>query len=347
MSIIQNSMGTQASTVTSRQTSASTRNDMLERIKRSFNSAESSHFYGRDREIAKLREFIESDRDILHVTGNPGTGKTAAIRHALRNEEYEYMNYYYTPSVYSNVRKTSKRFVVIDEYDKFFDEKKSECRKVLILLKKNRQRLITIGNDLKHANVEFLPYTKGEIVGIIEKKIAEEIGASIMSRGVMEMISKKFENKGSMRACFKFILGCYESKSLENSTTANNSKVNSINETSNANGINETSNANGINETSNANGINENKLNNISSRKAPLNKEKIDGCLYLNIKDVVREILPVENERNMQHDLIRRFRGEKQIMLEAYGMYIKECKAVGIPAMDRTDFQILYDLESV
>lgn len=123
----------------------------------------------RENEKAKISSFIDSSSNILHITGSPGTGKTITVKYMLRNTKYTYINY-----ILNNKMDKTENIIVFDEFDKFYNSKRTEC--LNFLQKYSRNKIITISNDLLFNKdcLFFKPYTKREIIEIVRKKINSE-----------------------------------------------------------------------------------------------------------------------------------------------------------------------------
>lgn len=122
--------------------------------------------YLRDKEKEKIIHFLKSKEKILHIAGNPGTGKTNTVKFILYDYKYTYINH-----LVDNHPKKFEKIIVYDEFDKFYHNRNSQC---LNFIKKHRnKKLITISNDLLfHQNsLLFKPYTNDEISYIIQKKL--------------------------------------------------------------------------------------------------------------------------------------------------------------------------------
>lgn len=123
----------------------------------------------RENEKSKISSFLNSSEKILHIAGQPGTGKTLTVKYMLKNKKYTYINYILNDKLDCN-----ENIIVLDEFDKFYNSKRSEC---MNYLKKNsRKKIITISNDLLFNKncLFFKPYTKKEITEIIRKKIKSD-----------------------------------------------------------------------------------------------------------------------------------------------------------------------------
>lgn len=180
---------------------------LLEKIRKAFSTTSGrAVVYGREEEKRRIQAFLCGEERALHVTGPPGTGKTCTILGVLEGTEHAYINYYFEPNVSRVLNGLSARIVVIDEFDKYFAEKKSECMKNTIRMSKRGTKLITISNNLRMGHLKFGPYGSKEILCILNEKIAREIGAEIAEKPALAYIAKKFDRCGDMRVLFKFIL---------------------------------------------------------------------------------------------------------------------------------------------
>ena len=103
--------------------------------------SECNRIYGRDEECNRINDFLNSNDYILHITGSPGTGKTSTVKWILSSKSYLYMNYFNETKITLN--KKAPKIVVLDEFDKFYEEKKVECLKFLNLIRKSKKKLIT------------------------------------------------------------------------------------------------------------------------------------------------------------------------------------------------------------
>lgn len=172
--------------------------------------SECSQIYGRKEECKKIKDFLKSTNFILHITGIPGTGKTSVVKWALSSKPFLYLNYFNESEIV--LKKNSPKIVVIDEFDKFFEEKKIECLKFLNLVRKSKTKLITISNDLKMGNVRFKPYDCTEIDQILTEKMNTEIGTEIMDQKCRSFLIKKYGKTGDLRALFKVIVAAISKK---------------------------------------------------------------------------------------------------------------------------------------
>lgn len=158
--------------------------------------------YLREMEIEKIKRFMASTETILHITGRPGTGKTAVVRNVLLEESYEYVNYFTEPDIGKRLKNSKEQIVVIDEFDKYVEEKKKECLRSVLLLRKQGKKLITISNDLRIGNIRFQPYSLEELEIILKKKMENELGKRIMNEKCISFVAKKYEKTGDLRGLF-------------------------------------------------------------------------------------------------------------------------------------------------
>ncbi|KAI5149006.1 hypothetical protein ENBRE01_0668 [Enteropsectra breve] len=180
--------------------------EKFKRIQDSFGSGAASRIYGREKEQEKIKSFLISKESLLHITGKPGVGKTHTLLSILASQDYFYLNYYHHPNIGTLIAKASQKIIVIDEFDRYYLEKKNECTKSILKTRKKQQKLITISNDLKMGNLKFMPYDPLEISSIIRAKIEKEIGAEIIEEKCMSAITKNIGKNGDLRQVFKYIL---------------------------------------------------------------------------------------------------------------------------------------------
>lgn len=182
-------------------------------LQKKFKLGNTNVIYGRKKEIKQINEFTNSRKYILHVSGKPGTGKTCTTINFLEAKgiKYEYFNYFQKNINVSDIDGCKKKVVVIDEFDKFYEENKNKCVAILVSLRKKNIKLITLSNNLivnkknyvNNKNVQvmtFLPYTKKEIFEILEKIVKNKINKEILT-----YVSAKYENTGDLRDVFKIM----------------------------------------------------------------------------------------------------------------------------------------------
>lgn len=186
-----------------------------------FNINTTNKIYGRFKEKQTILSFIQSDKSILHINGKPGTGKTSSILECLNSENYLYINYYITSNIKKQINNINNiKILVIDEFDRYYNEKKNECINAIICLQKKNIKLITISNTLiinqknylNNTNIVVLnykPYTKNQIIEIMNsilKTINNElIITTLFPKAIIEFIAKKHEKIGDLREIFKYI----------------------------------------------------------------------------------------------------------------------------------------------
>lgn len=147
----------------------------------------------------KIKQFLTSSCNVLHISGNPGTGKTMTVKYVLKNEKYTYINYMVDQKFFVRYK-----IVVFDEFDRFYLAKKKEC--LTFLLKHKNKKIITISNNMLFdcELLIFRPYTKNEILYIVTKKL----NCERISNDVIEYISLREKNdlRKIMCACNELLL---------------------------------------------------------------------------------------------------------------------------------------------
>ncbi|KAK6090413.1 hypothetical protein P3W45_000510 [Vairimorpha bombi] len=169
-------------------------------------SSSSDFIYLRSDVCKKISSFLSSTRyNILHLTGNPGSGKTSIAKYICKNYEYKYLNSY-TDNIKSSILSNKKiNLWIIDEYDKIKDKKF-----ISHYIKSTNKKLITLCNTLSSIkrsdsmSISLLPYTSKEIEEIIRLKI-KEVGYEICDNSTIKIIAKIFSSTGDMRLVFNYI----------------------------------------------------------------------------------------------------------------------------------------------
>lgn len=186
---------------------------MLDKIRKCFHTTDKSTVYGRTIEIERIKAFVHSKETILHITGSPGTGKTCTTKAALSDFQYLYLNYYNQPAIGKLLKSSDSNLIVVDEFDKYFQDRKTECIRNIQILQKQNKKLITISNNLRMGNLKFKPYSTEDIVSILKEKIQAEIGGEIIEEKCLKFIAKKFDKIGDLRLVFKYILDAFSAMS--------------------------------------------------------------------------------------------------------------------------------------
>ncbi|KAI4291613.1 hypothetical protein PAPHI01_0887 [Pancytospora philotis] len=186
--------------------------DRMAKIQKAFSTTTAHSAYGRDAEKAHIAGFLAGPEHVLHITGKPGTGKTCTVLGVLSASDHLYINYYYTPHISKALRASSARTVVIDEFDKYFKEKKTQCMRDIIELGRRKAKLITISNNLKMGKLKFGPYSTQDIIQILQRKMDEEIGEPCIERPALVYIAKKYSQHGDLRIVFKVLLDLFFKK---------------------------------------------------------------------------------------------------------------------------------------
>lgn len=179
---------------------------LLEKGQSAFSAAAGGQIYGREHEKQLIRHFLEAPERTLHIVGKPGTGKTCTVLAVLHGRDYAYLNYFHEPSIGKVLAKTAAPVVVVDEFDRYFAEKKAEAMRHVIGLGNRGIKLITISNNLRMGSLEFRPYDSEGILAIINAKMTAELGAEIIDRPALLYLVKRFGQSGDLRIVFKSIL---------------------------------------------------------------------------------------------------------------------------------------------
>ncbi|KAF5140481.1 cdc6-related aaa superfamily atpase [Vairimorpha ceranae] len=202
------------------------------KIREIFSSA-SLNFYKREDVIEKVNNFINSKSDnILHLTGNPGSGKTSLAKYVCRNKKHMFINAYN-----ENIKKLillnhKNKIWIIDEFDKVNDSKF-----IINYIKTHNKKLITLSNSLNNfkclneINISLRPYTSKEIEDILHLK-CEEVGEKFLNEFEIKFIAKMFGRTGDMRLVFNFIRDNYDKttqKIILNKSTEDNKDVEDVN----------------------------------------------------------------------------------------------------------------------
>ncbi|KAI5168703.1 hypothetical protein PAEPH01_0349 [Pancytospora epiphaga] len=188
--------------------------EMLEKVRNAFSTGVVGEVYGRKQEREKIEDFLKSDRKVLHIVGRPGTGKTCTVLSTLCGCDHIYVNFFHEPNIGKILKKADVKIVVIDEFDRYFVEKKEEAMRYVIRLGNKGAKLITISNNLRMGNLEFCPYDSKAILSIINLKIKNELGMELIEEPALMYLSKKYGNTGDLRLMFKSILDMFVRKAV-------------------------------------------------------------------------------------------------------------------------------------
>lgn len=277
--------------------------DLLHRIERAFHPSPGGSVYGRETEKQAISAFLKSSEGAIHITGSPGSGKTCTVKEALRGHKHRYINYCHEPCIGRILAGLKEKIVVIDEFDKYFLEKKNEAVKSIVLLRRKSAKLITISNNLRMGSLCFRPYAAGDILRILREKMAEEVGAGVADEAVLAYVARKFDRCGDLRLVFKFVLDAFKRKAMdhtpgaeENKSTLNRSKTNGTAEES-------------------------------------MLRLKLADCIC---KEVVK------TEKNMHHEIIQKTAEGGKRLADAYAEYLKECQCMNIPIFSRQEFEMVF-----
>ncbi|ELA42165.1 uncharacterized protein VICG_00808 [Vittaforma corneae ATCC 50505] len=275
--------------------------------------------YLREREIQGISDFLLSDDSIFHITGNPGTGKTATVRDVLQNKKFEYVNYFSEPELRSILERSKTEIIVIDEFDRYLEEKRQECLRLLVSLKNKNKKIITISNNLKMGNMRFKPYTADELKGIIKMKMENELGRHIMDEECIAFLAKKHEKAGDLRGLFKTILNAISKKEIE-STEESSSKENAKNSMY----------------------IKDGRKPGKESDNSTQNKDVATNCYILSVKDFIES--ERQGEKSIHHQIISKVKENESSKARAYKKYLAECDQLSIPSVTKSDFSMIFDM---
>lgn len=288
--------------------------------------------YLRDEEVRRVNAFLLSEDSIFHVTGNPGTGKTATVRSILRDRNFAYVNYFSEPEMRSVLEKSKAGIIVIDEFDKYLEEKKQECLRLMVSLKNKNKKVITISNNLRMGNVRFRPYTAGELKRIMRMKMEDELGGCIMDEQCMEFLAKKHEKTGDLRGLFKAILNAISKKEVENTAEIQSEKCieNKGKESASKENSKNRECAKYMGKTRRK------RANSVQSRGG------LAKCCILGIKDFIEN--EKLGEKSIHHQIICKVKEIKSSKANAYKEYLAECDQLSIPHVTKSDFNMIFDM---
>ncbi|KAG5858744.1 hypothetical protein KMI_11g16990 [Encephalitozoon hellem] len=176
----------------------------LKRLYDSF-SLPGASVYLREEEVLGIKSFIHSKKPVLHICGSPGTGKTHVTTHTIE-KPFLYINYYNESSILAKIKSSNAPVVIIDEFDKYYNERRNECLQVMYHLK-DRQKLITISNDLRMPGdvLFFKPYTPSDMERILTYKIIKEAKTDVLSPTAIRIISRRIGHSGDLRQLFRYV----------------------------------------------------------------------------------------------------------------------------------------------
>nr|AGE96232.1 hypothetical protein ECU09_0220 [Encephalitozoon cuniculi] len=179
----------------------------LEDLKRLYDSFSCSgaSVYLREEETLAIRSFLGSKSPVLHICGNPGTGKTHVTVHTVGNS-FLYLNYYNENDIFGRIKSSNTSVVIIDEFDKYYNERRNECIQAMCYLR-TRQKLITISNDLTISGdvLFFKPYSSSDMEKILTQKVSEESSSPILNPTAIKIISKRVGPSGDLRQLLRYV----------------------------------------------------------------------------------------------------------------------------------------------
>ncbi|KAF7682638.1 Origin recognition complex subunit 1 [Astathelohania contejeani] len=172
-----------------------------------FNKSDTKKIYLRDKEILDIKSFIKSNKYVLHIAGNPGTGKTHVITKTL--PQAEYYNYLsdinIEKKIMDSIRSSKKKVIIIDEFDKLYLANRRKSVGILNMAKMCHKKVITLSNNVNFTDnlLIFRPYTADEMARIVKSKLKDELGIENLNDIQIELISKKYGNNGDLRRVFE------------------------------------------------------------------------------------------------------------------------------------------------
>ena len=185
---------------------------VLKKARNAFHRSNSGSIYLREEEVGKIETYLGSKRNILHICGNPGAGKTFVVLNTVSCIEHTYVNFFRSPKILSKIKASNTPCFIIDEFDKYEQERAGECKNLIAYVLENKKKLITISNYLnRNENVLFFkPYLPEEIEKIVLLKLQNEVGKDVLDTCKIKILSKKFPT-GDIRQvyehCIKLICG--------------------------------------------------------------------------------------------------------------------------------------------
>ncbi|KAH9411720.1 hypothetical protein HK407_04g08310 [Ordospora pajunii] len=281
---------------------------VIENLRRLHNSFANhiDRIYLRSEEISEINSFVESERLVLHICGNPGTGKTHVTKNTLKCE-FLYINYYAEKSILESIRKSTSSVVVIDEFDKYYYERSNECLQAMAYLRKKKRKTITLSNNLGMPSdtLFFKPYTSLDMELILKQKVAEESTEEILSSTSIKIISKRFGPSGDLRLLFKHVQDAIAEKilSAESQAICNTLAIG-------------------------------------SSMKATSDASLVFEGIATDKNECLNQ--PANFHHATIHSLISN--NKRLSKIDIYSKYLNECHEMKIPSYDRVDFNIIYDI---
>lgn len=185
----------------------------MKKARDAFHRSCAQKVYLRTEEVKRIKDFLSSEQNMLHVCGNPGTGKTFVVLNTVPSAACTYINFFNTPDVLAKVKLSKKTCFVVDEFDKYEAEKKSECRRLLLYVTQNNKKLISISNSLnKDGNILlFKPYSFEEIEKIVVLKLDSEVGSKLLDTCTIKYLAKKCSS-GDIRQVYERCMAAIANK---------------------------------------------------------------------------------------------------------------------------------------
>lgn len=306
--------------------------------------------FGRELEIKKINEFLNSEKDILHITGKPGTGKTYTVNFILNKMKNEIKQ----DELKQNEPKQKEL--------KPKELNKANKRKKLIKSNnQNNQNIQTNLNDQKdlkklminyEVNSDFyyyLNFFQEENINLQIKKI--------LKSNCKILVIDEFDNyyNQNKKECLKNII-LLKNRKIKIITISNDLRMGDVKfNPYSSKDIMEIVKQN----TNIVNIIDDNTLKYMVLKYGKngdlraLLKKVQEFCskknleegeiLSLNIKDVIEKENNFESQ-SIHHDIIYKIKIEGNNKIETYKKYIKECEEMNITALQKVDFNIIYDI---
>lgn len=177
----------------------------LKRLYAAFSSVEIP-VYLREEEAEAIRSFVASKKPVLHICGNPGVGKTHVTTRTVGNSSL-YLNHYIENDILGRIKANDMPVVIIDEFDRYYSEKRAECLQTMCYLKAEKTQLITISNNLRMTGdvLFFKPYTSVDMEKILTQKVTEESALDVLGPTTIRIMSKRIGPSGDLRQLFRHV----------------------------------------------------------------------------------------------------------------------------------------------
>eukprot|EP00866_Antonospora_locustae_P000398 jgi/Antlo1/398/886 len=198
-------------------------NQLMQKARNAFHRSCAENVYLRTEEVKSIKDFLSSKQNVLHVCGNPGTGKTFVVLNTVPSALRTYLNFFNTSNIFAKVRLSKKPYFVVDEFDKYEAERKNESRKLLLYVIHNNKKLISISNSLnRDGNILlFKPYSPEEIEKIVVLKLENEVGSRLLDTCTIKYLAKKCSS-GDLRQVYERCMAAITKKDRDFEEDAEN-----------------------------------------------------------------------------------------------------------------------------